>query len=106
MTQEKNLDGDVQPAKPEVTDLPLSNSLADLAERAGEAYRLGRSKEGDAARAHLECGSILVRAKAECVHGEWKPFLKQDGISERSAQRRMQIFASGMSAETIVKKGA
>ena len=131
--KETNLGGDVQPAKAEDIATPLSNRLTDLAERAGEAFRLGRSKEGEAsealsiyrarsakarearrlgrarsleaAKVHLDCGSMLVEAKAECRHGEWLPFLRQAGIPERSAQRRMQVFASGMGAEDIVKEG-
>ena len=116
--QEKRY-GDDQPAKAEGTAPPLSNRLTDLAERAGEAFRLGRSKEGEAnqarrinhlrsleaAKTHLDCGSMLVEAKAECVHGEWTPFLKKAGIAERSAQRLMKVARSGMSAETIVRKG-
>ena len=124
---------DVQPIEAEDTAPPLSDRLADLAERASEAYRLGRIKEGEAsealsiyrarsaearearrlgrarsleaAKVHLDCGSMLVEAKAECRHGEWLPFLRQAGIPERSAQRRMQVFASGMGAEDIVKEG-
>ena len=133
MTKETNLGGDVQPAKAEDIATPLSNRLTDLAERAGEAFRLGRSKEGEAsealsiyrarsakarearrlgrarsleaAKVHLDCGSMLVEAKAECRHGEWLPFLRQAGIPERSAQRRMQVARSGMSAEDIVREG-
>jgi len=119
MTEEKKLDGDVQPIEAEDIAPPLSDRLTDLAERAGEAFRLGRSKEGEArdarrlgrarsleaAKVHLDCGSMLVEAKAECRHGEWLPFLRQAGIPERSAQRRMQVARSGMSAEDIVRKG-
>ena len=119
MFNEKNPGGDVQPIEAEDTAPPLSDRLADLAERAGEAFRLGRAKEAEAsearrlgrarsleaAKVHLECGSMLVEAKAECRHGEWLPFLRRAGIPERSAQRRMQVFASGMGAEDIVKEG-
>ena len=97
--------GDVQPAKPEVTDPPLSNRLTVLADRVGEAFRLGRSKSVEAAQAYLDCGSMLAEAKAECDHGEWIPFLKRAGIPERTAQRMMKLAASGESAETLADKG-
>ena len=96
---------DVQPAKPEVTDPPLSNRLTVLADRVGEAFRLGRSKSVEAAQAYLDCGSMLAEAKAECDHGEWIPFLKRAGIPERTAQRMMKLAASGESAETLADKG-
>ena len=83
----------------------LSNRLADLAERAGEAFRSGNARSVEAAADYLKSGRILAEAKAEAGHGQWLPFLERAGIPKRSAQRLMQMSASGMSAETLAEKG-
>ena len=83
----------------------LSNRLADLAERAGEAFRLGRARSVEAAKAYLDCGSILAEAKAECGHGAWLPFLERADIPARSATRMIKLSASGIDAETLAEKG-
>ena len=83
----------------------LSNRLADLAERAGEAFRLGRARSVEAAKAYLDCGSILAEAKAECGHGAWLPFLERAGIPRRTASRMMKLAASGMDAQALAEKG-
>lgn len=83
----------------------LSNRIADLAERAGEAFRLGRARSVEAAQAYLDCGAILAEAKAECGHGEWLPFLKRAGIHERTARRMMKLAAQDVSAERLADTG-
>ncbi|MDE0698268.1 MAG: hypothetical protein OXH76_20815 [Boseongicola sp.] len=83
----------------------LSNRMADLAERAGEAFRLGRARSVEAAQAYLDCGAILTEAKAECGHGQWLPFLERAGIPARTATRMMKLAASGMDAESLAEKG-
>lgn len=101
----KKRDGDVQPGEEEVTAAPLTKRLADLADRAGEKFRLARVRSVKTARATLDCGAILVEARAECPHGAWGPFLKRADIADRTASRLMRVFKSGIDAETLAGKG-
>ena len=87
-----------------MTAPPLSNRLADLAERAGDAWRRGHARTVEAAAAYLESGALLVEAKGECGHGGWLPFLERAGIPARTATRMMRLAESGMSAETIAAR--
>lgn len=84
---------------------PLSNRLADLAERAGNAFRRGGAKSIEAATEYLESGKLLAEAKDECGHGLWLPFLERAGVAARTAQRLMQLAKSGMTAETLAQLG-
>ena len=83
----------------------LSNFESDLAERAGEAFRLGHAKTIEAAEHYLQCGAILSEAKAEIGHGRWLPFLDRAGIPERTARRMMRLFRSGLTAEQLADQG-
>lgn len=91
--------------KPYPTQARLSNRLADLAERAGEAFRAGRARSIEAATAYLDCGRLLAEAKAECAHGEWLPFLARADIPGHTARRMMRLHRSGMDAETLATQG-
>ena len=88
-----------------MTAAALSNFLADLAERAGDAFRRGRARTIEAAGAYLDCGRLLAEAKAECGHGQWLPFLDRAGIPARTASRMMRLAASGIAAETLAERG-
>ena len=83
----------------------LSNYLADLAERAGEAYRLGRRRSVEAAAAYLDCGHLLAKAKAECGHGQWLPFLERADIPKRTAQRMIRLASADLSADDLASRG-
>lgn len=39
----------------------------------------------------LQIGTILLAQKAKMPHGTWGPWLKAQGISQRSATRYMQL---------------
>ena len=84
---------------------PLSNFLADLAERAGAAFRTGQARSVETAAAWLDCGRLLAEAKAECKHGQWLPFLARADIPKRTAQRMIRLAASGVTAETLAAHG-
>ena len=88
-----------------MTDAPLSNRLADLAEAAGDAFRRGRAHSVEAAGAYLDCGRLLAEARAECGHGAWLPFLARAAIPERTARRMMRLHRAGMTAETLAEQG-
>jgi len=83
----------------------LSNSLADLAERVREAQAEIASAEVAAAARALDAGGLLCRAREECRHGEWLPFLARAGVQERQAQRLMQLARSGLKADTVSDLG-
>lgn len=91
--------------KPYPTQARLSNRLADLAERAGEAFRRGQARSVEAAAAYLDCGRLLAEAKAECQHGEWLPFLARAAIPVRTGQRMMRLAASGIDEATLAAQG-
>ena len=84
---------------------PLSNRLADLAERAGEAWRRHKAASVEAAAAYLEAGALLVEARAECGHGDWLPFLARAGVPERTARRMMRLARAGMTPDAIAEAG-
>jgi len=88
-----------------MTGVVLSNRMADLAERAGEAFRRGNARSVEAAGDYLSSGRILVEAKAECGHGAWLPFLERAGIPERTARRMMRLHRAGLTPEALAEKG-
>ena len=86
-------------------EAPLSSRLAALAEDAGDAYRRGHARSVEAAEHYLGCGHVLIEAKAECEHGLHLPFLARAAVPARTAQRLMQMAASGMEAENLARFG-
>jgi hypothetical protein len=83
----------------------LANSLADLAERIKEASAGAAAAERLSVECVLEAGRLLVRGKRACGHGEWLPFLARAGISERKAQRHMQLARSGLNPTQVSDLG-
>ena len=54
----------------------------------------------------IEAGRLLVDAKAAVAHGEWSAWLKANcSLGERSAQRYMQIFRSGLNPPQVADLG-
>jgi hypothetical protein len=86
-------------------ELDRSNRLADLAGRIREADQAMQSAARDAAEQALEMGRLLIEAKEACGHGQWLPFLANAGISERKAQRLMQLARSGLKPDTVSDLG-
>lgn len=74
---------------------PLSNRLADLAERAGEAARRYRRGSIESIQAYLSAGELLAEARGECRRGEWGAVLDRAGIPARTAQRMVQAWRMG-----------
>lgn len=83
----------------------LSNSLADLAERAKEAHSAYTLADQTSAEKAIEAGHLLLEAKAECRHGEWLPFLNRAGLAERKAQRFMALARSGLKPSAVSDLG-
>ncbi|MBB5754342.1 hypothetical protein [Prosthecomicrobium pneumaticum] len=88
-----------------MTDVILSNALADLAEQvklANEQFLLARRTTAESA---LRAGGLLIDAKDRCAHGEWLPFLKRAGINERTARNFMTLARSGIKPDTVADLG-
>ena len=87
----------------------LSNRLADLAERAGEAAKAYRRGSIESIRAYLTAGELLAEARGECRRGEWGAVLDRAGIEPRTARRMMQasriVGDAGASAEDVHEAG-
>jgi len=78
-----------------------SNSLSAAAEQVRVLVLEAESLERESIEASLEAGRLLAIAKSECRHGEWLPFLSRTGVTERKAQRMMQIARSGLKSDTV-----
>ena len=87
----------------------LSNRLADLAERAGEAARAYRRGSIESIRAYLTAGELLAEARGECRRGEWGAVLDRAGIAARTGRLMVQCWRiardSGASAEDVHDAG-
>ena len=83
----------------------LSNYVADLAERAGAAYRRGRALSQEAAESYLEAGGLLCELKAAAGHGAWTAALARTQIPGRTARRMMRLSQAGLDAAEIVEAG-
>ena len=70
---------------------PLTNSLADLAERSANLHLEYQTHREESAACYVAFGQLLNEAKRECRHGQWLPFLERAGIPKRTAQRSMRI---------------
>jgi hypothetical protein len=86
-------------------ELNGSNRLADVAGRIREADRVMQDAAREAAERALEMGHLLYEAKDACRHGQWLPFLASAGISERKAQRLMQLARSGLKSDAVSDLG-
>ena len=83
----------------------LSNYLADLAERAGNAFRTFERATRESVDAYLEAGAVLAEARAAAKRGEWAPFLARAGIQPRTGRNMMRLARAGMTADAIVSAG-
>lgn len=89
---------------PSAPDSPvLSNRLADLAERAGEAARAYRRGSVEAIGEYLRAGELLAEAKAECRHGQWLAVLERAGIAARTASRMMLASKMAVAREATAE---
>ena len=70
----------------------LSNRLADLAERAGQAARAWRRGSIESIHAYLDAGGLLAEARGECRRGEWGAVLQRAGIADRTGRLMVQCW--------------
>lgn len=76
----------------------MNNALSHIRTERALASSLRAAARGlaDAAHAHdAATGAALLDAKASMKHGEWLPWLKSTGISERRAQQIMRAARKG-----------
>lgn len=79
----------------------LSNALASIAEDIRATIAASEQAERNAAALALHAGKVLCEAKGSCKHGQWLPFIERAGLSERSAQRWMQLHRAGFKSDTV-----
>ncbi len=89
------------------TQARLSNYLADLAERTGTAYRVGKARSREAAEAWLSSGQMLAEARDACrgTRGAWGAFLERAGIPETTARLLVRVARSGIAASELADLG-
>ena len=87
----------------------LSNRLADLAERAGDAARAYRRGSIEAIGQYLRAGALLAEARGECRRGEWGAVLDRAGIGRRAGRDLVRVARAvaedGVTAEDLHAAG-
>lgn len=76
----------------------MNDALSHIRTERALASSLRAAARGlcDAASAHDKAtGAALIAAKAGMKRGEWLPWLKSTGISERRAQQIMRVARKG-----------
>ena len=56
-------------------------------------------------QAIIDAGKVLTRAKSLLAHGQWLPWLEEHGYASTSAERRMAISKTGLTAHEVNKLG-
>lgn len=82
-----------------------SNRLPVLADEIRQAHSDVEKAATVAAERAIDAGRALIEAKALCGHGEWLPWLRKIGISERSAQRYLLLTRGGFKSATVADLG-
>jgi hypothetical protein len=81
-----------------------SNSLAGLAARIRVEHEAVAVALRDSVRHAIVAGELLVEAKAQLVHGQWRPWLREHcAISERTAQLYMRVAKNRAEIEAQIR---
>lgn len=84
----------------------LNNRLTALASDIKAAHQAIKVSAEQMAEQAIAAGNLLIEAKAAIRHGEWRSWLDVNvGMSERTAQRYMQLARSGMKSATVADFG-
>jgi Protein of unknown function (DUF3102) len=68
------------------------SALVSLAADIRREHETAQKHAESAVAAARRCGELLIRAKDQCQHGEWLPWLSANcDLSERQAQRYMRV---------------
>jgi hypothetical protein len=82
------------------TDLTLSNSLTDLAARIQTWHQAVEAALKDSVHHAIEAGDLLIEAKAQLKHGQWRAWLHEHcKVTERTAQRYMRLARNRLAIE-------
>jgi len=68
-----------------------SNRLPILAQEIREAHAAVLASARTTIERAVHVGKLLIEAKATVKHGEWLPWLKETGLTPRTAQRYMRL---------------
>jgi hypothetical protein len=74
-----------------ITKVEGSNYLAELRERLKDEHAAVAKALKTSLKHALTAGDILIEAKAQLEHGQWLPWLKSCGLSERTTQRYIRL---------------
>jgi hypothetical protein len=76
----------------DIITIPPSEGLPALADQIRAEHDLAQNAFRSALEHARNCGLLLLRAKEQCAHGEWQPWLKAHvHFAERTAQAYMKI---------------
>ena len=78
----------------------MSNRLAHLLAEIKTVEADIRQLAGDAAAKALSAGHMLVEARTLVGHGGWENWLRNAGVSSRSARRYMTLARAGFKSAT------
>ena len=79
--------------------------LAGLAERTRRHWREHTRTQRASIAAFIKMGALLAEADGEVERGEWLTYLERAGIPQRTAQRAIRLFRSGLSADEVAARG-
>jgi hypothetical protein len=89
-----------------MSDLALSNSLADLAARIRAEHEATSTALKSSVEHAMKAGDLLIEAKAQLKHGQWLSWLAEHcAMSERSAQLYMPIAKNRAAIEDNIRNG-
>ena len=78
------------------------DDLTQLAQRITETHDAAMSAAKTAVERAIECGRLMIEAKAKVPHGEWLPWLTANtGVSHRTAQRFMRAATEASKNDTV-----
>lgn len=79
--------------------------LTGLAERTRRHWREHTRTRHASIAAFIKMGALLAEADGEVERDEWLPYLERAGIPQRTAQRAIRLFRSGLSADEVAARG-
>jgi hypothetical protein len=83
----------------------MSNRLPVLADQIRTVHEAARTAARFSADKAIEAGHLLIEAKEAIGHGQWLPWLKQTGLSERTATGYMRLARLGIKSATVADLG-
>jgi hypothetical protein len=83
--------------------LPVPSRLADLAKRIRVEHEAYVAAVKQSLSRAMAAGEMLIEAKAQLKHGEWRPWLAERcGIPERTASRYMKLARNRTTIEAEI----